>query len=62
MLTVRFVHLMDDARKELMFIYKEQAPDGLTADDLKQGGKAYAQWPEVEKGLLERGQQSFQLH
>ena len=47
MISVRFVHLMDGARKELMFIYSEPAPDGLSAADLKQGGKAYARWPEM---------------
>jgi uncharacterized protein YciI len=62
MLTVRFVHLMDGARKELMLLYKEPAPDGLTADDLKQGGRAYDLWPELEKGLIVRGQQSFLVH
>lgn len=61
MMTVRFVHLMDDGRKELMYIYKEPTPAGLTADDLKQGGKAFAQWAEIEKGLIERGQKSIQL-
>lgn len=62
MLSVRFVHLMDGARKELMFIYSEAAPPGLTAEDLKKGGKAYDQWPGMEKGLIERGQMSIQLH
>jgi len=62
MIGVRFVHLMDGDRKELMFIYKEPAPSGLSADDLKQGGKAYGQWADIEKGLVERGQQSIQLH
>jgi uncharacterized protein YciI len=62
MMTVRFVHLMDGARKELMYIYSEATPDGLTADDLKQGGKAYDKWPELEKGLIERGEKSIQFH
>ncbi len=61
MISVRFVHLMDGARKELMFIYSEPAPDRLTAIDLKKDGKAYARWPEIEKGLIERGQQSITL-
>lgn len=63
MMSVRFVHLMDGARKELMFIYSEDlAPTGFTAADLKKGGKAYARWPELEKGLIERGQQRIGLN
>jgi uncharacterized protein YciI len=61
MISVRFVHLMDGGRKELMFIYSEPAPAGLTAADLKKGGKAYGQWPGIEKGLMERGRQSILL-
>lgn len=61
MVSVRFVHLMEGARKELMFIYSEPAPDGLTATDLKKGGKAYARWPDIEKGLIQRGQSSIEL-
>ncbi|HEX7964244.1 MAG TPA: YciI family protein [Gammaproteobacteria bacterium] len=61
MILVRFVHLMDGGRKELMVIYSEPAPAGLTAADLKKGGKAYGQWPGIEKGLIERGRQSVQL-
>jgi hypothetical protein len=61
MMTVRFVHLMDGARKELMYIYKEAPPGGLTADDLKQGGKAYGQWPGIEKDLIERAEKSVDL-
>jgi hypothetical protein len=45
-----------------MFIYKEPIPPGLTAEDLQKGGKAYGQWAELEKGLIERGEKSFQLH
>lgn len=62
MLMARFVHLMDGAGKELMLLYKEPAPEGLTADDLKKRGRAYDQWPELEKGLIARGQQSFLVH
>lgn len=63
MMSVRLVHLMDGARKELMFIYSEDTgPTGFTAADLGKGGRAYAQWPEIEKGLIERGQASIQLH
>ena len=62
MMTVRFVHLMDGGRKELMFIYSEPTPAGLIAGDLKKSGKAYGQWAELEKGLIERGEKSFELH
>lgn len=63
MMSVRFVHVMDGARKELMFIYSEDlASTGLTAVDFKKGGKAYDRWPELEKGLIARGQQSLSLH
>ncbi len=63
MLSVRFVHVMDGARKELMFIYSEDAaPTGFTATDLKKGGKAYNDWPEIEAGLIQRGQSSMQFH
>jgi len=61
-ISVRFVHLMDGARKELMFIYSEPAPAGLTAADLKKGGKAYGQWVDLEKGLMERGEASIRFH
>lgn len=61
-MSVRFVHLMDEDRKELMLIYSEQLPQGLTVADLKQGGKAYPQWPDIEKSLIERAQASFQIH
>lgn len=60
-MAVRFVHLMDGARKELMYIYSEPTPSGLTAEDLKRGGKAYGRWPELERGLIERGRHSIRL-
>jgi hypothetical protein len=55
MMTVRFVHLLDEQkRKELRIIYAEDfAPTGFTAADLKKGGKAYAQWRDIEKNLVE---------
>ena len=62
-MSVRFVHLMDDAHKELMFIYSEDTgPTGFTAADLGKGGKAYGQWPQIEAGLIQRGQGSIQFH
>jgi len=56
MMYTRLVHLLDkENRKELMIIYGESlAPWNVTAEDLKEGGKAYARWPELEKGMLER--------
>ena len=56
MMYVRLVHLLDEQkRKELMIIYGEDlASTGFSAADLAKGGKAYDQWPTVEKGLIER--------
>ena len=55
MAIVRLVHLLDEQkRKELMIIYAEDfAPTGFTAADVKKGGKAYDQWPDIEKNLVE---------
>ena len=62
MLSVRFVHLMDGARKELMFIYSEDASTtGFAAADLKEGGKAHDRWPGIEAGLIARGRNSIRL-
>ena len=60
---LRLVHLLDEARrKELMIIYGEDlASTGFTAADLRQGGKAYDRWPEIEKGLIERAQQKIAI-
>jgi len=63
MMYVRLVHLLDEKkRKELMMIYGEDlAPTGLNAADLKEGGKSRDRWPELERGLIERAQQSISL-
>jgi len=62
MMSVRFVHLMDDGRKELMFIYSEDlAPRGLTAADLAPGGKDHGQWPTLESALIARGMGSLRF-
>lgn len=55
-LSQRLVHLVDAAkRNELMIIYIENLePLGLTAADLGEGGSAYARWPEISQGLLDR--------
>jgi hypothetical protein len=45
---------MNKKRKELMIIYAEDfAPTGFTAADLKKGGKASDEWPDIEKNLVE---------
>jgi hypothetical protein len=63
MMYVRLVHLLDERkRKELMIIYGEDlAPTGLSAADLSQGGKAFGQWPAIEKDLLERAKKKITL-
>jgi len=55
-LSVRLVHLLDEAkRRELMIIYSEDASaTGFTADELREGGKAYDRWSAIADGLLER--------
>jgi hypothetical protein len=60
---VRLVHLLDEAkRKELMIIYGEDLePLGFSAVDLNKGGKAYDQWPTLEKGLIERAKEKIVL-
>jgi hypothetical protein len=57
------VHLLDETkRKELMVIYGEVlAPTGLTAADLKPGGKAYDRWPTIENGWIERAERKIQI-
>jgi hypothetical protein len=61
MMSVRLVHLLDEQkRKELMIIYSEDmAPSGFTAAELLPGGKAYGQWPAIEKGLIERAEKTL---
>ena len=63
MMFVRLVHLLDEEkRKELMIIYGEDlSPTAFTAADLKKDGKAYADWPQIEKGLIERAQERISL-
>jgi hypothetical protein len=61
MISVRLVHLLDkQKRKELMIIYSEDvAPTGFTTAELLPGGKAYGQWPAIEKGLIERAEKTL---
>lgn len=61
-MTVRFVHLTDATkRKELMIIYREPLPAGETAAALAKGGADHAKWPEIEKGLIARGEKSVEI-
>ena len=63
MISVRLVHLLDEQkRKELMIIYSEDvAPTGLTAAELHEGGKAYDQWPAIEKNLVDRAEKTIAI-
>jgi hypothetical protein len=63
MMYVRLVHLLDEQkRKELMIIYGEDlALTGVAAADLKEGGKAYDQWPTIEKRLVERAKAKIKI-
>jgi hypothetical protein len=59
----RLVHLVDDRkRSELMIIYLEDlSPMGLTAADVAEGGKAYAQWNQISTQLLERALKNMEM-
>ena len=61
MMYVRLVHLLDEQkRKELMIVYGEDlSTTGRRAADLEPGGRAHASWPAIDKGLVERAQQSI---
>lgn len=63
MMYVRLVHLVDEQkRKELMIIYGEDlAATGFSAAELQKGGKAYEQWPGIEKGLVERAENKITI-
>ena len=63
MMSVRFVHLMDDSRKELMLIYSEDAATlDFTPAELGEGGRAHAQWLALEPGLIRRARLSITFH
>ena len=64
MMSVRLVHLLDQQkRKELMFIYSEDvASTGLSVSELRNDGHAYAHWVKIEKGLIERAEESIAIH
>ena len=62
MMYVRLVYLFQEKRKELMIIYAEDsALTGHSATELQAGGKAHAEWPILEKGLLERAEKSVKI-
>ena len=63
MMYVRLVHLLDEQkRKELMIIYGEDvASTGVVAAELREGGKAYDQWPIIDKELVERAEKKIVL-
>lgn len=63
MMYVRLVHLLDDQkRKELMIIYGEDlAPTGYAVADLENGGRAYDQWPTVQKTLLDHAKERIKV-
>jgi len=59
---LRLVHLLDEQkRKELMIIYGEALPPGLSAADLKEGGKAHDQWPAIETTLIDHAKQKIRI-
>jgi hypothetical protein len=63
MMYVRLVHLLDERkRKELMIIYGEDVSEtGLIAAELHEGGKAYTQWPAIEKDLIARAEKKIAI-
>lgn len=62
MMNVRFVHVPDEMkRKELMIIYAEAMPDGLTSAQLIKDGKITEAWAPIEKDLIERARKSITL-
>ena len=62
-LSQRLVHLVDERkRSELMIIYLEDlSARGLTAADLAEGGKAFAQWNQISTELLERAMKNMEM-
>ena len=61
-LSQRLVHLIGEPKRdELMIIYLEVSPEGMTAADLMQGGKDAAKWTEISAGLLARAQKDLSI-
>jgi len=63
MMYVRLVHLLDEQkRKELMIIYGEDlVSTGFTVADLAKNGKAYDQWPALQKSLIEHAREKIKV-
>lgn len=62
MMNVRFVHIPDELkRKEVMIIYAEAMPEGLTSAQLLKEGKVTDAWAPLEKDLIERARESITL-
>ena len=62
-ISARFVHLMDDSRKELMYIYSEDsALTGFSVDELAESGSAPGSWSAIEAALIVRAQRSISFH
>jgi hypothetical protein len=58
----RLVHMVDASnRNELMVIYLEGLPEGMTAADLNPNGKDAAKWPEIADRLLTRAKQNMKI-
>ena len=62
-MTVRLVHLLDEAkRKELMLIYSEDlAPTGHTPQQLRPDGERRAEWDALERELVKRALTGFDV-
>lgn len=60
---VRLVHLLDpEKRKELMIIYGEALPAGVSADDLDEKGKdRQTKWPQIEQQVIKGAQQRIKI-
>lgn len=62
-IAARFVHLMDESRKELMYIYSEDtALTGFPADDFAGAGTAQIRWRAIEAAVIARAQRSITFH
>jgi hypothetical protein len=59
----RLVHLVDESKRdEVMIIYLEDlSAMGLTAADVAEGGKAFGQWNQISKELLERALKNMEV-
>jgi hypothetical protein len=62
MVYVRLVHLLDaEKRRELMIIYGEDLPEGITAADLGEDGKAHDRLPVLEAAVLEQARRRVHI-